>query len=167
MASWAVSFVSVLSSRAREKATKVELLAFSESCTLLDISMRQRTLRDERLTLESRTFLWTDIIHHSNETPFNEIPIWEWLYFASKETGDFITGMCHFVSVCSLHLEKRSCFFQVLIMFKDGVLPLGNRHGCQMGCPVFSFLVAANVEQFEHSHSFQTYKALCLPKSLN
>ena len=50
-ASWAVSFMSVLSLRAREKATRVEMRVFSESCTLSDISsIRQRTARDERLT---------------------------------------------------------------------------------------------------------------------
>ena len=47
-ASWAVSFVSVVSPRAREKAMGVEMRVFSESCTL---SMQRRMVQDERLTL--------------------------------------------------------------------------------------------------------------------
>ena len=76
-ASWAVSFVSVLSPRAREKATRVEMRVFSESCTLFDISIRRRTVRDEKLMLsktercsgqtESTTATWHSLMKSPSE----------------------------------------------------------------------------------------------------
>ena len=84
-ASWAVSFVSVLSSRTREKATRVEIWVFSESCTLSDISsMRQWTVRDERLTLSKteRSSGQTE-----STTLLDEVSIREWLHPASKDAG--------------------------------------------------------------------------------
>ncbi len=68
-----IEVLSMLSSRARAKATRVEMRVFSESCTLSDISMRdERCGMRKANALKVRTLFRTDGVHHSDEALLDE-----------------------------------------------------------------------------------------------
>ena len=133
--------MSVLSPRAREKASKFEQQALSKSFTfvwyLFNAMTNSAGWKDH--TFISRTFFRTKGIYHNHDAFLDKVPVCEWLHLASKEAGHLKAGMRHFVSsvVCLRRKEVLLCRFAW--QFDNNLFPLGSRHQCKARCLVFQW----------------------------